>query len=437
MPVLRIVAGSYERLLFGYAVDAESGDTEQLFGFGAHVGCIKSVAISARGGGTLITGGQDELIKVYSLRTLRSLGELFMHQATVCALASFGTTHVMSGDEQGKLVVWRTKDWEPLTTLKGHKYFTLFSLSEQELTLRYFFTRAAILGIAFHPSGKLALTVSADRQLFCWNLLRGLKATRTRLHDTPVSIHFSPSGSQYTILFAHSVVVYDTVSTKAVAQYDSPQVRLNAVSFVHETQLVLGCEDGAVLLLEMSAPVEEGDASSETELEEEETEEVLRSLRAIATFVQPGEAAGARVKAVSAVPFVPSNDTADEPEHFVAAACSTGAIAVWRVPAATETANIAATAPPLRVQPIARVDAKCRLTCLALDVIDAELVDEEEAALAAPSDEDDASEEEEEVEEEVVAPIPARAAPKNRKKRSAGDAGSSNNGPSRKKARKQ
>ncbi|KAI9152637.1 Protein mak11 [Blastocladiella emersonii ATCC 22665] len=379
MPVLRIVAGSYERLLFGYALDTATAASEQLFAFGAHIGCIKSVAISPRAGGVLATGGQDELIKVFSLRTMRSMGELFLHNATVSALAAFETTHLMSGDENGKLVMWRTKDWEPLTTLKGHK--------------------AAIAGIAIHPSGKLALTVAADRQIICWNLLRGLKASKTRLPDTPCAIQFSPSGSTYAILFNHMVVLYDTASTSTLATHASPQVRLNAFAFIDERRVAIGAEDGSFIAIEISEAAEPAN-----DAEEEEEEE--RAIRTIATFARTAKPTS-RIRSVQCTSFTAEDGTT---LHYVAAASSTGGIAVWEVPADAKCEP---------VQPIAELDAKCRLTCLAIDALDAALVDEDEVeeTEAAAEEAEAEAEVEVEVEEEVQPepepePTPAPATPK-------------------------
>ncbi|ORZ37710.1 WD40-repeat-containing domain protein [Catenaria anguillulae PL171] len=411
MPVLRITAGSYERLLFGYAVDTTSQLSTQLFGFGAHIGCIKSMAISAKGGGVLCTGGQDELIKVYSLKSMRAMGELFAHNATVSQIEAFGKTHVLSGDEQGKLIMWRTKDWEPLTTLKGHK--------------------AAITGIAIHPSGKLALTVSSDRQLICWNLLRGLKATKSRLPDTPFAIHFSPTGVHYAILFNHSLVIYDTASTSSIAVHASPRTRLNAFAFVDDHRFVVGSEDGLVTMLEMSEEEEQDDDGQEED--DDESEE--RAIRVVAHFAR--EDASTRIRSVIVHAFTPdadadqtSDDEADDDqanvhvkphganvEYYLAAASSSGIVSVWGIPRASPRIGEAAK----KVDPITELDTKCRLTCLAMDAIDGELVpdnEEESDAEASEGVQSDAEMEEmqeEQEEAEAPKPSPASAASKKRK----------------------
>ena len=72
--VAQIVAGSYEKLLFGGDFTAEVlPETEELklefelsFAYPSHLSAIKSVALS-RDGTLLASGGNDENIKIYDL----------------------------------------------------------------------------------------------------------------------------------------------------------------------------------------------------------------------------------------------------------------------------------------------------------------------------------------------------------------------------------
>ena len=60
---------------------------------------------------------------------------------------------VCNGGNDGELCIWRSKDWECLLRMKGHK--------------------GAVHDVSVHPSGRLALSVAADRKLMLWNLLTG------------------------------------------------------------------------------------------------------------------------------------------------------------------------------------------------------------------------------------------------------------------------
>ena len=84
----KVIAGSYEKLLYGLEGTVSSDSAEYSFNlkpifiFPAHVSCIKSVAVSPQGGKWLATGSADEIIKVWDLRRRKELGGLMQHQGT-------------------------------------------------------------------------------------------------------------------------------------------------------------------------------------------------------------------------------------------------------------------------------------------------------------------------------------------------------------------
>lgn len=88
-----VVAGSYEKLLYGLEGSLPSSSTtaddqddsstlsatlEPIFIFPAHLACVKAVAASP-GGKWLATGSEDEFIKVWDLRRRREMGSLSQH----------------------------------------------------------------------------------------------------------------------------------------------------------------------------------------------------------------------------------------------------------------------------------------------------------------------------------------------------------------------
>lgn len=89
----KVVAGSYEKLLYGLegtvtASDSLNDDSDYVFNlkpifmFPAHVSCIKSVATSPTGGKWLATGSADEIVKVWDLRRRKEIGGLMHHEGT-------------------------------------------------------------------------------------------------------------------------------------------------------------------------------------------------------------------------------------------------------------------------------------------------------------------------------------------------------------------
>ncbi|KAG9069695.1 p21-activated protein kinase-interacting protein 1-like protein [Linnemannia hyalina] len=223
----RIVAGTYENILYG--VDAYWNEDMTLrlspiFIFPAHIGCIKSLAI---GGHFLASGSTDEKIQLYDLKRRKELGALLQHQGTITALTFHTKTHMLSGSDDGKICVWRTKDWECLKIMKGHQ--------------------ASVHSIAIHPSGKIALSVSVDHSVRLWNLLLGKQASMTRLQGEGLRVVWNPSGTGYSIMFDQEIGIYDMATAKCIRTIKpAKKTRLNTMLYYKDDYLIVGCEDKMV-----------------------------------------------------------------------------------------------------------------------------------------------------------------------------------------------
>ncbi|KAJ1733418.1 60s ribosome biogenesis protein mak11 [Coemansia biformis] len=219
-----IAAGTYERILYG--IEARfAGDQLTLspqFIFPSHIGCIKAVAA---GGRYLASGSTDEIVKVYDLKKRVELGSLHEHKGSITALQFHGHTHLLSASEDGTICVFRTKDWEPLKILKGH--------------------RSSVSSIAIHPSGKLALSVARDRTIVLWNLLTGQRASRTKTPQVGELVAWSPSGTRYVVAYATEIQVYGVSQAEALATIFARQRILAVLVVAHgDAEYVLcGCQD--------------------------------------------------------------------------------------------------------------------------------------------------------------------------------------------------
>ncbi len=65
----------------------------------------------------LALGGFSEIIKLYNVRTKKEIGELMEHTGSITALAFYESTYLISGAEDGIVIIWRVKDWVPLHKL--------------------------------------------------------------------------------------------------------------------------------------------------------------------------------------------------------------------------------------------------------------------------------------------------------------------------------
>ena len=94
----KIIAGSYEKLLYGLEGTVTTSKSDQdseysfnlkpMFIFPAHVSCIKAVAASPTGGKWLATGSADEIVKVWDLRRRKEIGGLMHHEGMSLACFS-------------------------------------------------------------------------------------------------------------------------------------------------------------------------------------------------------------------------------------------------------------------------------------------------------------------------------------------------------------
>ncbi|KAJ7623718.1 WD40-repeat-containing domain protein, partial [Roridomyces roridus] len=194
----KVVAGSYEKLLYGLegsvAYDADTStlsfDLKPVFIFPAHVSCIKAVAASPHGGKWLATGSADEIVKVWDLRRRKEIGGLMHHEGSITQLHFPSRSHLLSASEDGTLCLFRARDWSVLRALRGHK--------------------GRVNCVAVHPSGKLALSVGKDRTLRMWDLMRGKGCASTKLGKEAELVRWSTDGSLFVVQVASTIDLYNT-----------------------------------------------------------------------------------------------------------------------------------------------------------------------------------------------------------------------------------
>ncbi|KAK0501664.1 WD40-repeat-containing domain protein [Armillaria luteobubalina] len=237
----KIVAGSYEKLLYGLE-GRVSGDDNQLeyhlkpiFIFPAHVSCIKAVAVSPSGGKWLATGSSDEIIKVWDLRRKKEIGGLMHHEGSITHLSFPSRGHLLSASEDGTLCLFRARDWAVLRSLKGHK--------------------GCVNCVAVHPSGKVALSVGKDRTLRMWDLMRGKGCASTKLGKEGEIVRWSVSGSLFIVQSGSTIDVYNTdMSLLHTIKHPS---RLHDAKFCKrvdsdEEVLLVGAEDKKLTIYDVS-----------------------------------------------------------------------------------------------------------------------------------------------------------------------------------------
>lgn len=278
----RIIAGSYEHSLLCLSVtipilseeekkDEKSQRTshfQPIFHFSAHSLSIRTLDIAKR---YLVTGSNDEHIRIYDLQKRKELGTLLQHQGSITKLyfsneadhtddkdeeaegeeeeQNTGSTYplhkkgkwLLSASEDGTILIWRTKDWEKFGVLKGH--------------------RGSVEDLAIHPSGRIAISVGADATIRLWNLMTAKKATLLKIKGAlsrgqlASFIKFNVSGDYFVIGFRDRLMFYNTrksemtnlVGTNRKVIMDINFVMLNNVEY-----MIVAFNNGAIHFYEFN-----------------------------------------------------------------------------------------------------------------------------------------------------------------------------------------
>ncbi len=165
-----IATGGYDRKIlywnpdeikpfdFAAAVKGEKKEPQQYVALTGHTGPVRAVSFS-HDGNLLLSGAQDNAVKVWDLESASSIKTFRGHDGTVraCELTKDGR-YLLSGSEDHRALLWSVDDYAEIQTLNG-----------QELVGH----REAILAAYFSPSGKEVLTASRDRTAIIWDVNTG------------------------------------------------------------------------------------------------------------------------------------------------------------------------------------------------------------------------------------------------------------------------
>lgn len=248
----RIMVGSYEHNLLCLSLLMNGGQPifQPIFHFQAHSLSIKSIDLAKR---YLVTGSNDEHIRIYDLQKRKELGTLLSHQGTVTTLRFSSednykkgdsnapvTTEksgrwLLSGSEDGKIIIWRTKDWEIFGTLKGH---------EQRIN-----------DLAIHPSGRVAISVSNDKTIRLWNLMTAKKAAvlkikgKDHLGQSGEYVRWSEDGSNFVVGLLNQLLVYDVTNNAKIIKkikFTSSLMCMELISIKGKQWLITGHSNGTI-----------------------------------------------------------------------------------------------------------------------------------------------------------------------------------------------
>ena len=137
----------------------------------------------------IASGGTDEVVRIFSGKKRTDVGSLMQQQGTISWIEFYKDSHLFTGSDDGSICIWDTRNWECLKTLRGHK--------------------GPVLCLSVHPSGKMLLSVSKDRTLRTWNLIKGRLAYITNLRNTAHFVTWAPSGRHFLVAIDDRIDVYN------------------------------------------------------------------------------------------------------------------------------------------------------------------------------------------------------------------------------------
>eukprot|EP01132_Coremiostelium_polycephalum_P001416 gene1416-1787_t len=232
-----ITVGSYEHAILGYEPillsehpEVQNPDGLEVhlnleFAYTSHTGSIKALGSTNN---TLVSSGSDDTLKIYNLSKKAEYGTLMKHEGYITSIKFYKQSHLIVGSKDKTLSIWRCSDWECLKVMKGPK--------------------GEINSLSIHPSGKAALSVSKDKRMFLWDLVKGTSAHFTKFQSEAFIVQWSPSGDHYALVFADRVVIY-TADGKELHSFDFPQQVL-ALKFYDNETLLVGGEDKLITLID-------------------------------------------------------------------------------------------------------------------------------------------------------------------------------------------
>jgi protein MAK11 len=246
-----LVAGSYERFVFGYSVQnlpggggggggPDGASVTRSFTLDAHLTQCKSVAAQ---GGFLASGGADDLIRVWHHNpdgAVADLGTLSGHEGTVSCLAFHGPsaaaepTRMVSGGVDGSLIIWSVARWDALKTLRAH--------------------RGGVHALSVHRSGRVAMSAGADSHVAMWDMIKGRVAHKTKLRLKPELLAFTPSGNAYATVSQARLTITSAETGACVGVFDAPKRVMCLAQAGSDRMAYLGCEGGDVVAFDARAP---------------------------------------------------------------------------------------------------------------------------------------------------------------------------------------
>ncbi|KAL6937325.1 hypothetical protein ACO0RG_003830 [Hanseniaspora osmophila] len=286
----RIIVGSYEHNILCVSLDLTNKNSPvfiPIFHFQAHSLSVKCLDSGKR---YLVSGSNDEHIRIYDLQKRKELGTLLSHQGSITALKfsrsvaqqepeesaqqtgdskasvvklsekakkrSADGKWLLSASDDQTITVWRVKDWEKFGVLKGHT--------------------KKINDLDIHSSNRIAISVSDDHSIRLWNLMSMKKSGVLKLRNYNQNGQFIRwlGDQHFVVALNDKVLIYEISSAKVIKEIEIENkkviMHLEVCELDGEKYIVVGLNDGKVVFYDSNFLNNPSDENEGKESEEED-----------------------------------------------------------------------------------------------------------------------------------------------------------------------
>ena len=224
----------FYQLVFGlfFCFPQKTLELKQSFTDDAHCGSIRAICSSKK---YVATGSVDEIIHLVNMKHRVDAGAFNLHNGTVTALQFYGSKHLFSASEDNNIAVFSIPKRKCEKILRGHS--------------------AAVTALALHSTGKLLLTVSKDKTLRTWNLVKGRSAYIINLKEVANKIQWAPCQTKFAVVFDSHVDIYDISTGSVVKSLDKTlfDKRIENVVYLNDQYLIIYGDSSSFVIVDLES----------------------------------------------------------------------------------------------------------------------------------------------------------------------------------------
>uniref|UniRef100_A0A7S3LT25 Uncharacterized protein n=1 Tax=Palpitomonas bilix TaxID=652834 RepID=A0A7S3LT25_9EUKA len=244
-PKLVVCVGSYDKKLFAFETTTLPADGERkkklpfAFGSPSHDGAVRCMAVS---GHLLVTGSTDESVRFFDLKKRVECGQLLEHTGPVQVVQFIGKkgSLLASCSDDGSIKVYeKEKGWDVIADLMPKDKH-----GKEK-------TGVPVVGLAVHPSGKVALSIGKNDGLRLWDLHKGICAQKRKVLPSFDRVAWLNGGEHFIMFGPESAQIMQStfISTAMDIKLDT---RISCVHELKQGMLAVGDESGVAHLYDIA-----------------------------------------------------------------------------------------------------------------------------------------------------------------------------------------